>query len=95
MPVSWLSVTIGIAMAPNATGAVSATRATTTAFIGLKPSAISITEQMATGVPNPASASSSAPNAKPMITAWTRSSELTALKDCRRIAKCPDSWVML
>ena len=43
------SVMIGIAIAPNATGAVSATSATAAALIGLKPSAISITAQIATG----------------------------------------------
>ena len=66
------SVTIGVAIAPNATGAVLATSATAAAFIGLKPTAISITAVIATGVPNPASASSSAPKQKAMITAWMR-----------------------
>ena len=57
-------MTIGIAIAPNATGAVLATSATEAALIGSKPSAISITAVIATGVPKPASASSSAPNAE-------------------------------
>ena len=52
---------IGVAIAPNATGAVFATSATAAALIGLKPSAISMTLVIATGVPKPASASSSAP----------------------------------
>ena len=70
---------IGIAIAPKATGAVLATSATAAALIGLKPSAISITAVIATGVPKPASASSSAPKQKAMITAWTRwSSEIVA-----------------
>ena len=86
---------MGIAMAPNATGAVLATSATAAAFIGLKPRAISATEVMATGVPKPASASSSAPNEKAMITACTRSSELIAPNDLRSTAKCPVSTVML
>ena len=60
---------IGTAIAPKATGAVFATRATEAALIGLKPSAMSITEQIATGVPKPASASSSAPKQKAMRTA--------------------------
>jgi hypothetical protein len=58
------SVTIGMAIAPNATGAVLATSATAAAFIGLNPSARSMTDVMATGVPKPASASSSAPEAE-------------------------------
>ena len=63
------SVMIGVAMAPNATGAVLATKASTAAFSGLKPSAISITEVTATGVPNPASASINAPNENAMMMA--------------------------
>jgi len=42
-----------MAIAPNATGAVLATSATDAAFSGLKPSATSITDVIATGVPNP------------------------------------------
>ena len=71
-PVSLASVVMGTAIAPNATGAVFATRATVAAFIGLRPSAMSITELMATGVPNPARASISAPKQKAMIIAWMR-----------------------
>ena len=94
-PVTWASVTIGTAIAPNATGAVLATSATDAALIGSKPSAISITAVMATGVPKPASASSSAPNEKAMITACTRWSSETRLNARRSTAKCPVSTVML
>ena len=94
-PVISESVTIGIAIAPNATGAVFATSATEAALIGLKPSAISITEVIATGVPNPASASSSAPKQKAMITAWMRWSSEMAPNERRRTAKWPVSTVML
>ena len=66
------SVTIGMAIAPNATGAVFATSASEAALIGRKPSPISITELIATGVPKPASASISAPKQNAMITAWIR-----------------------
>jgi hypothetical protein len=48
-PVISASVTIGIA--PKATGAVLATSATAAACIGLKPSAMSMTAVIATGVP--------------------------------------------
>ena len=81
------SVTIGIASAPNATGAVFATSATVAAFSGLKPSAISITTEIATGVPNPASASSSAPKQKAMMIAWIRWSGLTFANDRRSTSK--------
>ncbi len=67
--VTLASVRIGVAIAPNATGAVLATSASAAAFIGLKPSAISITDVTATGVPKPASASSSAPNENAIRTA--------------------------
>jgi alanine-alpha-ketoisovalerate/valine-pyruvate aminotransferase len=89
------SVTIGIAMPPNATGAVLATSATAAAFIGLKPSAISITLQIATGVPKPASASSSAPKQNAMMSACTRWSRLTLPNERWSTAKCPVSTVML
>jgi hypothetical protein len=65
-------VMIGVAIAPNATGAVLATSDRTAALSGLKPRASSITEVTATGVPNPANASSNAPKENAMITAWTR-----------------------
>ena len=66
-PVTVASVVIGTARAPNATGAVLATSATTAAFIGRKPSAMSMTLVIATGVPKPASASSSAPKQNAMM----------------------------
>ena len=84
-----------MAIAPNATGAVLATSATDAALIGLKPSAISITAVIATGVPNPARASSRAPKQNAMITAWTRWSVEIAPKERRNTAKCPVSTVML
>ena len=86
---------IGTAIAPKATGAVFATSATDAALIGWKPSAMSITEQIATGVPKPASASSSAPKQKAISTAWTRWSALTRPKERRSTAKCPLLTVML
>ena len=74
-------------MAPNATGAVLATSASTAAFSGLKPSAINITDVTATGVPKPASASSSAPNENAISTAWMRWSSLTCANDRRNTSK--------
>ena len=94
-PVISASVMIGIAIAPKATGAVLATSATEAALIGWKPSAISITAVMATGVPKPASASSSAPKQKAMITAWTRWSSEIRPNERLSTAKCPVASVML
>ena len=50
---------------------------------------------IATGVPKPASASSSAPKQNAMITAWIRWSSLTRANDRRRTSKCPVTTVML
>jgi len=50
---------------------------------------------IATGVPNPASASRSAPKEKAMITAWMRWSSLIRAKERRSTSKCPVSTVML
>ncbi len=85
---------IGVAMAPNATGAVFAVSASTAAFIGLKPSAINITDVTATGVPKPASASINAPKENAMMMAWTRWSSLTLAKERRSTSKCPVSTVI-
>ncbi len=94
-PVTWASVVIGIAMAPNATGAVSATSATAAARSGVSPMPTSITPQIATGVPNPASASSRAPKQNAITTTWTRTSSDTLRNARRRIAKYPVASVML
>ena len=72
-----------------------ATSAIAAAFIGVKPTAISITAVIATGVPNPASASSSAPKQKAMMMAWIRWSSEIVANDRRSTAKCPVSTVML
>jgi hypothetical protein len=88
-------VTIGMAMAPKATGAVLATSATEAALMGEKPRPISITAEIATGVPKPASASSRAPKQKAMMIAWTRWSSEIVANERRRIAKWPLATVML
>ncbi len=89
------SVTIGVARAPNATGAVLASRASVAALIGAKPRAMSMTTLMATGVPKPASASSRPPKQKAMITAWMRWSGLTFSNERRSTSKCPVATVRL
>ena len=54
-----------------------------------------MTAVIATGVPKPASASSSAPKQNAMITAWMRWSSEIAPNDRRSTAKWPVSTVML
>ena len=88
-------MTIGVAIEPNATGAVLPISASAAALSGLKPSASSITEVIATGVPNPARPSIRAPNEKAMITAWIRLSSEIVANERRRTAKCPVNSVML
>ena len=88
------SVMMGVAIAPYATGAVLATSASTAALSGLKPSASSITEVTATGVPKPANASSNAPNENAMMIAWIRWSSLTVAKLRRSTSKWPVSTVI-
>ena len=63
---------IGAPIAPNATGAVLAIRATTADFNGFIPAAINIAAAIATGAPKPARASSRAPKAKAIRMARTR-----------------------
>jgi hypothetical protein len=48
----------------------------------------------ATGVPNPASASISAPNENAMMIACTRWSSLTLANERRNTSKCPVSTVI-
>jgi hypothetical protein len=62
---------------------------TAAALIGWKPIAINMTTVMATGVPKPASASSSAPKQKAMMMPWIRWSGLTFANDRRSTSKCP------
>nr|BFE71627.1 hypothetical protein GCM10020092_049280 [Actinoplanes digitatis] len=88
-------VTIGVASAPNATGAVLAMSATAAARIGGKPSAISITTVIATGVPKPARASSSAPKQKATMIAMILMSGLTRSIERRSTSKCPLATVRL
>ncbi len=88
-------MTIGVAIEPNATGAVLPISDSAAAFIGEKPSASSITEVIATGVPKPARPSISAPNEKAMITAWIRWSSEIVANERRSTAKCPVRSVML
>ena len=61
----------------------------------LEAEAISMTAVIATGVPKPASASSSAPKQNAMITAWTRWSSETRSNDAPQDREVPGRPVML
>ena len=78
---------MGVAIEPKATGAVLPISDSATALSGWKPSASSITEVMATGVPNPARPSISAPKEKAMMMAWIRLSSEIEANARRRTAK--------
>ena len=88
-PVRLAAVVIGMAIAPKATGAVFASRTVQAARSGATPSAMSMVAVIATGAPNPASASSRPPKQKAMSTAWTRGSSLTTSNTARRSSKRP------
>ncbi len=89
MPVSVAAVVIGMATAPNATGAVFASSTVQAARSGATPSAMSIVAVMATGAPKPASASSRPPKQKAMSTAWIRGSSETTSNVRRRSSNRP------
>lgn len=84
---------IGVPTAPNATGAVLASSTTTAARTGENPSAISMTPVIATGAPNPASASSSPPKQNAMMIACTRGSSEISPKAARRSSNRPAATV--
>ena len=74
--VSRPSTISGLPSPPNATGAVFASSASTTAFTGGKPSAAIIAAVIAIGDPPPATPSSSAPKPNAMSSACSRRSSL-------------------
>lgn len=93
-PVRLPAVVIGMATAPNATGAVFAMRHTTAVLSGLSPRASTIVAVMATGAPNPARASRRPPKQNAMSMAWMRMSPPPiASKIERRSLKRPEMTV--
>ena len=89
MLVSAAAVRMGVAIAPNATGAVLASRTIAAARKAEKPIAMSITPVIATGAPKPASASSRPPKQNAISTAMMRGSAEMRLNDARRSSKRP------
>ncbi len=95
-PVTAARVVTGTPRAPKATGAVSKIRVKVRASSAGKPRAISRAEQMATGVPKPATPSSRAPKQKPITISTTRLSDgRWSMTQRRRASKRPVATVML
>ena len=92
-PVIPASVTIGIAMDPNATGAVFASRQMAAAWNGEKPRPASMAAATATGVPNPAAPSRNAPNAKAISSVCKRGSRVRLRSECLMASNLPVSSV--
>ena len=94
MPVVPASVTTGMPIEPNATGAVFASRQMPAAKNGEKPSPVSIAAATATGVPKPAAPSTNAPNANAISIACSRRSVVRPPIESLMISKLPVSSVM-
>jgi len=86
---------IGVATAPNATGAVLANNTTVAALSGLTPSAKIMVAVIATGAPKPAKASNRPPKQNAIKMVWTRTSPLPSLsKVRRRSSNLPEATVI-
>lgn len=92
-PVIPASVTMGMAMEPNATGAVLASRQMAAAWNGEKPSPASMAAATATGVPNPAAPSRNAPKANAMRSVCNRGSRVRLRRECLMASNLPVSSV--
>ena len=88
-------VVIGMPIEPKATGAVLATRASTAAGTASKPRPASIAALIATGAPNPAMPSTSAPKQNATRSAWTRRSSVSRASERRMTSKSPLATVRL
>ena len=82
-------VTMGVPMAPQATGAVLASRLSTADWKGLKPSPTMTAPAMATGVPKPEVPSMMAPKEKAMSSTWSRRSKEMWTIDSLTISNFP------
>lgn len=82
-------MTMGVPTAPNETGLLLATSASTTAAIGESPIATRSGAVIAAGVPKPATPSRKAPNSQAMITTCTRGSGVMRMKPARMTSIAP------
>ena len=92
-PVVTARVVIGVAMDPNATGAVLASKHTAAAKNGENPRPVSMVAATATGVPNPAQPSMNAPKAKAMSIICRRPSSVRWPMESFKILNFPLSSV--
>ena len=92
-PVVTARVVIGIAIDPNATGAVLASRQIAAALNGVNPRPVSIAAATATGVPNPAAPSMNAPKANAISSACKRGLSVRCPMESFRISNFPLSSV--
>ena len=88
-PLTAASVTIGVPIAPQATGAVLASRFSTADWNGLKPRPTITAPAMATGVPKPEVPSMIAPNEKAISTHCSRRSNEMWTIDSFTISNLP------
>jgi len=94
-PLTAASVTIGVPIAPNATGAVLAIRFSTEAWNGLNPRPTMIAPAIATGVPNPEVPSMIAPNENAISSTWSRRSNEMWMIDSLTISNFPVTTVIV
>jgi hypothetical protein len=92
-PVTEASAMSGVPSAPKATGAVLPINAMPADGKGLKPSAINMAAEIATGVPKPAAPSMNAPKLKAMSSAWIRRSLASPAIIVLTISNFPDRTV--
>jgi hypothetical protein len=93
-PVVPASVTIGMPIDPNATGAVFASMQMPAAKNGEKPRPVSMAAATATGVPKPAAPSMNAPNANAISKACSRRSDVRPPIESLMISNFPVSSVI-
>jgi len=93
-PVMPASVMTGIPIAPNATGAVLASRQIADASRAENPSPAIIAAATATGVPNPAPPSRNAPNANAINRIWRRRPDVILPTEFLIISNLPVSTVI-
>ena len=86
---------VGMPMEPNIVGTPLASRHTSTALMGSKPSAIIMAVGMATAVPKPAMPSRKPPKHQPISSASTRWCELTEVSITLIVSMAPVCTVTL
>src|SRR3954451_18994706 len=95
IPVTVDSVTIGVPIAPNATGAVLGIKFSTADWNGLKPRPTMIAPAIATGVPKPDVPSMIAPNENAISRTWSRRSNEMWMIDSLTISNFPVTTVIV